>query len=118
MKKIRFGILSTAKIGLLKVIPAMQHGQHTEVAAIASRSEEKARDAARRLGIPRFYGSYDALLHDPEIDAVYIPLPNDQHVPWSIRRSTPGNTCSAKSRSVCRPTKPGSCAKRAGGIRA
>ena len=85
MKKIRWGILSTAKIGVTKVIPAMQRGQHTEVVAIASRSADKARDTARRLGIPRFYGSYEALLLDPAIDAVYIPLPNDQHVPWSIR---------------------------------
>jgi predicted dehydrogenase len=84
-KKVRFGILSTAKIGITKVIPAMQRGQHTEVVAIASRSDDKARDAARRLGIPRFFGSYEALLLDPAVDAVYIPLPNDQHVPWSIR---------------------------------
>jgi len=84
-KKIRWGILSTAKIGVTKLIPAMQRGQHSEVVAIASRSAEKARDAARRLGIPRFYDSYEALLLDPAVDAVYIPLPNDQHVPWSIR---------------------------------
>lgn len=85
MKKLRFGILSTAKIGTAKVIPAMQRGQFTEVAAIASRSEDRARETARQLGIPRFFGSYDALLHEADIDAVYIPLPNDQHVPWSIR---------------------------------
>ncbi|HEX3999521.1 MAG TPA: Gfo/Idh/MocA family oxidoreductase [Pirellulales bacterium] len=85
MKKIRFGVLSTAKIGVAKVIPAMQHGQQTEVVAIASRSADKARDVAARLGIPRYYGSYEALLLDPDVDAIYIPLPNDQHVPWSIR---------------------------------
>jgi predicted dehydrogenase len=85
VKKIRFGVLSTARIGVQKVIPAMQHGKHTEVVAIASRSLEKARDVVRHLGIPRWYGSYEALLSDPDVDAVYNPLPNDQHVRWSIR---------------------------------
>ena len=84
-KKIRFGVLSTARIGVKKVIPAMQKGEHTEVVAIASRSAEKAREVAHYLGIPRWHGSYEALLADPEVDAVYNPLPNDQHVLWSIR---------------------------------
>src|SRR5437588_491311 len=85
MNKIRFGILSTAKIGVEKVIPAMQKGQFTEVVAIASRMDERARSSAGRLGIPRAHGSYDALLADRDVDAVYIPLPNDLHVPWSIK---------------------------------
>jgi predicted dehydrogenase len=85
MKKIRFGILSTAKIGVEKVIPAMQRGQWTDVVAIASRSLERASQTAQRLGIPRSHGSYEALLADPDVDAVYNPLPNDQHVPWSIK---------------------------------
>jgi predicted dehydrogenase len=85
MQKIRFGVFSTAHIGVQKVIPAMQKGEHTEVVAIASRSLDKARDMARHLGIPRWYGSYEALLADADVDAVYNPLPNDQHVPWSIR---------------------------------
>src|SRR5262249_21474428 len=85
MQKIRFGVLSTAHIGVQKVIPAMQKGKHTEVVAIASRSLDKARDMARHLGIPRWYGSYEALLADADVDAVYNPLPNDQHVPWSMR---------------------------------
>ncbi len=63
----------------------MQQGKHTEVVAIASRSLDKARDMARHLGIPRWHGSYEALLADADVDAVYNPLPNDQHVPWSIR---------------------------------
>jgi predicted dehydrogenase len=84
-KKIRFGVLSTARIGVKKVIPAMQKGEHTEVVAIASRSADRAREVADNLGIPRWHSSYDALLADPEVDAVYNPLPNDQHVPWSIR---------------------------------
>jgi predicted dehydrogenase len=84
-KKIRFGVLSTARIGVKKVIPAMQKGEHTEVVAIASRSAEKARQVAHYLGIPRWHVSYEALLADPDVDAVYNPLPNDQHVLWSIR---------------------------------
>ncbi|MFW6157216.1 MAG: Gfo/Idh/MocA family protein [Balneolaceae bacterium] len=90
MDKIRWGILSTAKIGMEKVIPAMQQSRYGRVAAIASRSEEKARQAADALGIPHSYGSYEALLDDGEIDAVYIPLPNHLHVPWSIRAMKAG----------------------------
>ena len=84
MAKIRWGILSTARIGVEQVIPAMQQGELSEVVAIASRSEAKAREVANRLGIPRFYGSYESLLADPDVDAIYNPLPNDGHVPWSI----------------------------------
>lgn len=85
MKKLRFGILSTARIGTAKVIPAMQRGQFTEVSAIASRSLATAQEAARELGIPLAFGSYEELLASPKIDAVYNPLPNHLHVPWSIR---------------------------------
>src|SRR5262245_7377782 len=85
MAKVRFGVLSTANIGLAKVLPAMQQGQHCEIVAIASRNQETAEAAAERLGIPKAYGSYEALLADPDIDAIYNPLPNHLHVPWSIR---------------------------------
>ncbi|HZZ28122.1 MAG TPA: Gfo/Idh/MocA family oxidoreductase [Pirellulales bacterium] len=85
MKKLRWGILSTAKIGTEKVVPAMQAGQFCEVAAMASRNLETAQAAAKKLGISKAYGSYEELLADKEIDAVYIPLPNHLHVPWSIR---------------------------------
>jgi predicted dehydrogenase len=85
MSKVRFGILSTAKIGVEKVIPAMQRGEHCEVVAIASRSAERGAVAARRLGIATVHDSYEALLADPHVDAVYNPLPNHLHVPWSIR---------------------------------
>lgn len=90
MNKVRFGILSTAKIGRTKVIPAMQRGQYTEVTAIASRSEESARQVADELSIPKAYGSYEKLLADPKIDAVYIPLPNHLHVEWSIKAMAAG----------------------------
>src|SRR4026209_3066047 len=83
-KKIRFGVLSTARTGVKKVIPAMK-GAHAEVGAVASRSAGKGREVAHYLGIPRWHGSYEALLADPAVDAVYNPLPNDQHVLWSIR---------------------------------
>src|SRR5437763_1216860 len=85
MKKVRWGILSTAKIGTEKVIPAMQKGRWCEVTAIASQSLDKARAAAGKLGIPKAYGSYEALLADPDVDAIYNPLPNHLHVPWSIK---------------------------------
>ncbi len=85
MKKINWGVLSTARIGLNKVIPALQRSQFGTVAAIASRDEARGREAARQLGIPKVFGSYEALLADPAIDAVYIPLPNHLHVPWSIK---------------------------------
>ena len=85
MSKIRWGILSTAKIGREKVIPAMQKSSLCEVVAIASRQKEQAEKEASKLNIPKAYGSYEELLNDHEIDAVYIPLPNHLHVEWSIK---------------------------------
>ena len=85
MAKVRFGVISTANIGLAKVLPAMQQGQHCEIAAISSRSQAAADAAAEKLGIPKAYGSYEALLADPDIDAIYNPLPNHLHVPWSLK---------------------------------
>jgi predicted dehydrogenase len=89
-KKIRFGVLSTANIGLKKVIPAMQRGENTTVTAIASRDLAKAKQAASTLGIAAAYGSYDELLADPEIDAIYNPLPNPLHVPWTAKAAEAG----------------------------
>ncbi len=85
MQQVRWGILSTAKIGTEKVIPAMQRGAYCKVVAIASRDAERAAAAAGALGIPTAHGSYEALLADPQVDAVYNPMPNHLHVPWSIR---------------------------------
>jgi predicted dehydrogenase len=85
MRKIKWGILSTARIGLEKVIPAMQNSDLCEVTAIASRGAKRAKEAAHKLGIAKSYGSYEALLADPEIEAVYNPLPNHLHVSWSIQ---------------------------------
>lgn len=89
-KKVRWGILSTANIAVRKVIPGMQRSQHCEIAAIASRDLAKARDAAQSLGIPTAYGSYEELLADKSIDAIYNPLPNQFHVPWTIRAAEAG----------------------------
>jgi predicted dehydrogenase len=88
--KLRWGVLSTANIGLKKVIPAMQRGQYTTVEAIASRDHDKARKAAAALGIHTAYGSYEELLADPNIDAVYNPLPNQFHAPWTIKAAEAG----------------------------
>ena len=85
MEKVRWGILSTAKIAREKVIPAMQAGKFCEVMAIASRDEAHARQVADQLNITRSYGSYEELLADKDVDAVYIPLPNQHHVPWAIK---------------------------------
>jgi len=88
--KLRWGVLSTANIGLKKVLPAMQQGENTTVVAIASRDLAKARQAAAALGIPTAYGSYEELLADPNIDAIYNPLPNQFHVPWTIKAAEAG----------------------------
>ncbi len=88
--KVQWGVLGVANIAVKKVIPAMQRGAWSEVAAIASRDLAKAQQAARDLGIPKAYGSYEELLADPEIDAVYNPLPNHLHVPWSVRCAEAG----------------------------
>jgi predicted dehydrogenase len=85
MRKLKWGILSTAKIGLDSVIPALQSTENGEVVAIASRTPSKAEAAARDLGIATAHGSYEALLDDPQVEAIYNPLPNHLHVPWSIR---------------------------------
>ena len=85
MDKVRWGVLSTAKIGIVNVIPAMQKGELCDIVAIASSNFEKARAAAKKLGIPEAYGSYEQLLNTAHIEAVYIPLPNHLHVPWSIK---------------------------------
>lgn len=84
-RKVRWGILSTAKIAVEKVIPAMQQADHCEIVAISSRSGERAQEAADELGIDHAVGSYEELLELPDIDAVYNPLPNHLHVSWSIR---------------------------------
>jgi predicted dehydrogenase len=89
-KKIRWGVLSTAAIGLKKVIPGMQQGHLSSIDAIASRNLEQAQKAAADLGIPRAYGSYEELLADPGIDAIYNPLPNHLHVPWTIKAAEAG----------------------------
>jgi predicted dehydrogenase len=87
---VRWGVLGAANIALAKVIPAMQQSAHSPVVAIASRDLRKAQAAAERLGIPRAYGSYEELIADPDIEAIYNPLPNHLHVPWSIKAAEAG----------------------------
>jgi predicted dehydrogenase len=88
--ELRWGILSPASIAVRKVVPGMQKARRCRVVAIASRDVERARRAADRLGIPKAYGSYEALLADPEVDAVYIPLPNNLHAAWTIAAARAG----------------------------
>lgn len=89
-KKIRWGVFGVARIATAKVIPAMQRGEFSEIMAIASRDGAKARHAAERLGIRKWCGSYEELLADGDIDAIYNPLPNHLHVPWSVQAARAG----------------------------
>lgn len=89
-RKLRWGVLSTANIGRAAVIPALQRSRNGVVLAVASRDKEKARVFAEQQRIPRAYGSYEALLADEEIDAVYIPLPNSLHREWTIKAAEAG----------------------------
>ncbi|MGA2096210.1 MAG: Gfo/Idh/MocA family oxidoreductase [Candidatus Acidiferrum sp.] len=88
--KVKWGVLSTAGIGVKKTIPGMQQGEWSEIVAIASRDGKKAESVARKLRIPKAYWSYEELLADPEIEAIYNPLPNHLHVPWSIKAAEAG----------------------------
>src|SRR5882672_6001528 len=90
MPKLRWGVLGVAAIAVDRVIPAMQQGELSEITAIASRDLAKAQKAARHLGIPKAYGSYEELLADPEIEIIYNPLPNHLHVSWSIKAAEAG----------------------------
>ena len=89
-KKVRWGILSTANIGMAKVTPAIQKAENCEVVAIASRDLAKARQAADTLGIAKAYGSYEELFADPDIDVIYNPLPNHLHVPMTLAATRAG----------------------------
>jgi predicted dehydrogenase len=88
--KVQWGVLGAANIALKKVIPAMQRGEASQVAAIASRDIKKSRRAADQLGVRKAYGTYEELLADPEIEVVYNPLPNHLHVPWTIKAAEAG----------------------------
>ncbi len=85
MRQIRWGILSTAKIAREQIIPAIQASQYGTVVALASRQVDRAKQIAQQWTIPQFHGCYEALLENPEVDAIFNPLPNHLHVPWSIR---------------------------------
>ena len=90
MKPVKWGIISTANIGVGKVIPGMLKSKELEVVAISSRDQKTAEAAAKKLGIPKAYGSYEAMLADPEIEAVYNPLPNHLHVPLTLAAAKAG----------------------------
>ena len=90
MKKVVWGVLSTAKIGIKRVLPGMLKSDLCEIRGIASRSAAVAKEAAQALGIPKAYASYEQLLADPEIEAIYNPLPNHLHVPWTLRAAEAG----------------------------
>jgi predicted dehydrogenase len=89
-QKVRWGVLSTSNFALRHTIPAMQKGEWSEITAICSRDRAKSEEVARAMGIPKAYGSYEELLSDPEVEAIYNPLPNHLHVPWSIKAAEAG----------------------------
>lgn len=89
-QKVRWGILSTASIARRSVIPGIQESQRNEVVAVASRSLEKAKNFAEECNIPTAYGSYEELLNDDTIEAVYIPLPNHLHKKWTMKAAEAG----------------------------
>ncbi len=90
MNKYNWGILSTAKIGRRAMIPALKESKFAQVAAIASRNSEKAKNFAIECNIPVSYGNYNTLLNDPSIDIIYNPLPNHLHKAWTIRAAEAG----------------------------
>lgn len=89
-RKVRWGCLSTAHFALTKFLPALPDCEHAELFAIASRDAGKAREVAATLGIPKAHATYDELLADPDVDVVYVPLPNHLHVEWSARAAEAG----------------------------
>lgn len=89
-KRVRWGVLGVAKIATTQVIPAMQKCRNARIVAIASRTLATAERAAKALNIPRAHGSYEALIHDKGVDAVYIPLPNHLHVEWALAAAKAG----------------------------
>ena len=91
MAKVRWGVLSTARIGVERVIPGLKKGAYSKVVAIASREFNKASRVARELDLPKAYDSYEELLSDPDVEAIYNPLPNHLHVPWSIKALEAGS---------------------------
>jgi predicted dehydrogenase len=90
MRKVSWGVLGVSKMAVERTIPAMQLGRLSSIDAIASRDEARAKACARQLGIARAYGSYEALLADPEIEAIYNPLPNNLHVAWTEKALAAG----------------------------
>jgi predicted dehydrogenase len=90
IEPLRWGILGVANIAVNKVIPAMRASSRARVVAIASRDVARARRSAQALDIPKAFGSYDELLADPDVDAIYNPLPNHLHVPWTLRAADAG----------------------------
>jgi len=104
MKPVKWGILSTAKIGVDKVIPGMLKSKDVEIVALASRDQVRVKKAAAALGIPKAYGSYEELLADPTIEAIYNPLPNHLHVPFTLQAAREANMFFVKSplRLICK----------------
>jgi predicted dehydrogenase len=85
MQQVKWGVLGAASIAVQRMMPAMREAPSATLHALASRDAARARAVAAKFETPRAYGGYDELLADPEVDAVYIPLPNQLHFEWSMR---------------------------------
>ncbi|WDL95654.1 Gfo/Idh/MocA family protein [Alicyclobacillus sp. ALC3] len=105
METLRWGIIGTARIAAEQVVPALNRARNTKLQAVASRSLDRAKTFARNHGIPSYYGSYDELLQDPEVDAVYISLPNHLHAQWSIRAAQSGKHILCEKPAVLHPSE-------------
>ena len=112
--RVRFGVLGCASIAVNKVIPGMQRSERCEVVAIGSRDADRAAAAAASLGIATSHGSYDDVLADDAVEAVYIPLPNHLHSNGRGERRRPAATCCARSRSVSTSPRLSAWSMRAG----
>src|SRR6185436_10999633 len=84
-RQVKWGVLGAASIAVQRMLPAIREAPSATLHALASRDADKARAVAAKFEAPRAYGGYDQLLADPEVDAVYIPLPNQLHFEWSMR---------------------------------
>ncbi len=105
MQTLRWGVIGTARIAAEQVVPAVKRARTTKLQAVASRSLDRAETFARDHGIPSYYGSYDELLQDPEVDAVYISLPNHLHAEWSIRAAQSGKHILCEKPAVLHPSE-------------
>jgi predicted dehydrogenase len=119
MEPVRWGVLGVANIFAHRVLPPMQRLKVAELRAVASRSAQKAKQFAEERGIPGWYGSYEELLADPKVEAVYIPLPNHLHAPWIAKAASAGKHILCEKPLALNAAEAAACVEQArqGGVR-